>query len=140
MDSKSVAMSLLKELEGCKLKSYKDIKGIYTIGYGATGSDIDAYTVWTQAEADLALEQRVDVLRRLILNRAVPILTANQLAALVCLVYNIGITAFYGSKLLKAINLRQDPSELWMQWDHVLGQESKGLRKRRETELTLYKS
>lgn len=38
--------------EGCRLEAYQDTLGVWTIGYGCTGDDIAAGTVWTQSEAD----------------------------------------------------------------------------------------
>lgn len=52
----------LKLDEGCKLKAYPDpLSGGYpfTIGWGHAGLGIGPDTVWTQAQADLALKRRI---------------------------------------------------------------------------------
>lgn len=50
-------ISLVKSSEGCKLESYLDSDGIWTIGWGATGPEIGRGLVWTQEQADARLEQ-----------------------------------------------------------------------------------
>ena len=55
-----IALPLIKEFEGCKLKAYRDQRGIWTCGWGATGPEITAKTTWTQEQADARLVKDVD--------------------------------------------------------------------------------
>lgn len=49
---------LVKQEEGCRLKAYRDSLGLWTIGWGHLLDQAVDYTglVWTQAQADEALE------------------------------------------------------------------------------------
>jgi lysozyme len=51
-------LDLIKREEGCKLNAYRDTRGLWTIGYGhLLDQSVDyADLVWTQAQADEALE------------------------------------------------------------------------------------
>ena len=44
--------------EGCRLTAYRDTRGIWTIGFGCTGSDITEGCTWTQAQADAEFARR----------------------------------------------------------------------------------
>lgn len=52
-------MDLRKQLqgfEGCKLKAYQDTVGVWTIGYGHTGSEVCEGLEWTQDQAETQLD------------------------------------------------------------------------------------
>ena len=92
-------LSLIKKWEGCKLKAYQDGGGVWTIGYGTTfypqdGSKVKEGDTCTQGQADNWLQIHVNNLVFEILHLVKPTLNENQLGALVCFVYNIGIDAF----------------------------------------------
>ena len=102
-------LSLIKKWEGCKLKAYQDGGGVWTIGYGTTfypqdGSKVKEGDTCTQGQADNWLQIHVNNLVVEILHLVKPLLTENQLGALVCFVYNIGIDAFKKSTMLKLLN------------------------------------
>ena len=135
---------MIKFYEGCKLKAYKDLKGIITIGYGTTGTiegvPINPDTVITQQQAEDALMERLEAFTGILSHCVKPVLSQNELDALCCLIYNVGITNFRGSKLLKAINLRDEAAikANWLDWDHVGGQVVAGLTARRQAEYNLF--
>jgi lysozyme len=52
-------LNLLKQLEGRRLNAYQDQAGIWTIGYGHTGPEVNAGLVWSQAQADATLQAGV---------------------------------------------------------------------------------
>jgi lysozyme len=52
-------LAQLKRDEGCRLNAYQDEGGVWTIGYGCTGKGIGPGLVWTQAQADAELLERV---------------------------------------------------------------------------------
>tara|TARA_R100000742_G_C4278540_1_gene101513 strand:- start:663 stop:1346 length:684 start_codon:yes stop_codon:yes gene_type:complete len=64
-------IELLKELEGKKLKAYKDSNGVLTIGYGhtdATGTfDFDKGTEITEEEAEEILRKDLDAANKIVL-------------------------------------------------------------------------
>jgi len=53
-----------KSEESCRLRAYQDSLGIWTIGWGTTGSGISAGTVWTQSQADTAFATRYALAQR----------------------------------------------------------------------------
>lgn len=47
----------LRRHEGCRLSAYKDSVGVWTVGYGHTGSDVKPGLQINQGEADYLLEK-----------------------------------------------------------------------------------
>lgn len=92
-------LALIKKFEGCKLTAYKDLKGIWTIGYGLTnacksitGLTIKSGTKITQAQAEKFLQQVLDA-------KYIPLVAKydskyhfnqNQIDSLTSFAYNIG--------------------------------------------------
>lgn len=100
----AAGLSHVKTWEGCSLKAYRDVAGVWTIGYGSTGKHVKPGMVITQAQADeLLKEDLARFERRVELAVKVP-LTDNQFAALVSFAFNVGEGAFQGSTLLKRLN------------------------------------
>lgn len=130
-------MALLKSFEKCKLQSYKDQGGIYTVGWGHTGPEVTEGMIYTQQQADAQLQKDLEHFYFLdhYLSEAV---NENQYSALVCLAYNIGLGAIRISTLLKKINNGDAPDKEWMKWNLVHGVVSAGLTNRRKAELELY--
>lgn len=140
------AKELLKRLEACKLEAYPDEAGVWTIGYGHTG-DVHAGMVWTQAQADAALDADLAprVLRLQHMLAGVPPLSDNRFSALVIFVFNVGLIAFAGSTAFRDIyNGRLDdvPAALAL-WNKIHDRSgvpvvSPGLVKRRAAEAELW--
>ncbi len=93
--------------EGERLKAYKDVKGILTIGVGHTGPDVTEGLVITKEHShdlfmfDVAWAEDC-------VNESVTVpLSTNQFDALVSFVFNIGQGAFKRSTLLHYLNLGQ---------------------------------
>ena len=102
-------LTLIKNFEGLRLSAYKDVAGVWTIGYGSTryhdGKTIkpgDELTDESQADALLAntLGQYVDAVNNYVHVQ----LTQNQFDALVSFTYNEGTGALKYSTLLKKLN------------------------------------
>jgi len=96
-------LALIKQWEGCRLTSYKDVAGIWTIGYGHTRTAKQNQTI-SQVDADnllmLDLEEFQDAVSRLVKVG----LTDNQYGALVSFAFNVGAGAFERSTLLRKLN------------------------------------
>jgi lysozyme len=133
-----VLINLIKEFEGCKLKSYKCPAGVWTVGYGATGKGINKDTVWAQEQANEQLHDRaLDVLHEAI--RLSPILlheTIERQAAIADFIYNCGGDAYKHSTLKKRVDAtdwKNAKVEL-MRWTKANGKVLPGLVKRRNKE------
>lgn len=133
------AVSLISEFEGCKLKAYKDIVGVWTIGWGSTDGVSAGQTI-TQVEADTRrdavisrLEQEIRVLVRAPLND-------NQLGALISFSYNLGIGSLKSSTLLKRINQGdlKSAADEFLKWSYAGGKTVIGLVRRRKAERQLF--
>lgn len=96
---KAVEMIALEE--DCRLKAYLDDAGVPTCGWGET-EGVTLGMVWTQDYADERLRQALFKWTSTVtgLLKAVPT-TENQLAAMLCFSYNIGLGAFTRSTMLK---------------------------------------
>lgn len=137
-------IDLIKQWEGCKLKSYKDVAGVWTVGYGLTSRagfiEVGPDTVLTQAEADYYLEKVVGDFA----SKIKPMITApineNEFAAFVSLAYNIGVGAFKRSSALKRFNDGQKDrvTEAIRMWKKAGGKTVQGLVNRREAEVALF--
>ncbi len=134
------AIDLIKRFEGCKLDSYQDPKGIWTIGYGQTGPNIGPGLKITTKEAEDLLVNHLARLQEQLSHLVTAPLKQNQFDALTSLVYNIGITKFSYSTLLKKLNRKEYDSAAAeiLRWDHIDGVESPGLLVRRSAEYSLF--
>lgn len=152
-----LAIGLIKQFEGCKLTAYQDQAAVWTIGWGTTAptvlSFLDKVTytlpaqgvVWTQDQADRALEEAVEMVASGVLSvlQAVPThLSDNQLAALLDFVYNLGIGNFERSGVLRALKIGNFPAaaDNLLLWDKIGPYTSPGLTRRREAERALFLS
>ena len=138
----SAGLALVKQFEGLRLTAYRDIAGIWTIGYGHTGGVYSGDTI-SQEEADWLLAQDLASSENWVASRT-DTSTDNQFAAMVSLSYNIGGTNFLGSSVRRHHNEGnyQAAADSFLLWDkaHVDGQlvVVQGLLNRRNAERTLY--
>ncbi|MGF7466533.1 lysozyme [Alcaligenes nematophilus] len=128
-------LAILQYFESCRLEAYWDANGkVWTIGWGDTGPDVVKGLRITQAEADERLRRRLarefvpGVLKAL--TRPA---TQAQLDAMVDLAYNIGVSAFQGSALLRLFNAGDQvgAAEQFPRWNKSGGKVLLGLRRRR---------
>lgn len=138
-------VDLIKSFEGCRLKSYQDSVGIWTIGYGCitypTGVKVREGEKCTQEEAEFFLKYEISLKSGPVSSMVTVPITQNQFDALVSFAYNCGVGALRKSTLLKKVNANpNDPSiELeFMKWTKAGGKELNGLKKRRQAESDLY--
>lgn len=141
MEFSKNGLNFLISLEGLKLNAYKDSKGIPTIGIGNTyypnGNKVKLGDTLTKDEAiELCLtiinKDFAPTINSLIKSE----LTQNQFDALICIAYNIGITAFKNSSLLKAVNTTPNSREIieyrFCQWRYCNGKPILLSRRRKE--------
>lgn len=140
MPSLAAAAALIKEFEGCKLQSYQDTGRVWTIGYGATGPDVDENTTWTQAQADDRLASDLANAFGAVHAHIAIALNENQQTALASFVFNLGETQFAKSTLLKKINAGDQIGAAleFTKWHFDNKKPIKGLLRRRLTEAALF--
>jgi lysozyme len=133
-------LKLTESFEACRFIAYRDIKGVWTIGWGHTGPDVHPGMVITEAEADLLLAKDVQTAVDAV-NRLVTVdITQAEFDALVDFTFNIGVRALTSSTLLRALNAGdfQAAADRFDEWDHAGGQVIAGLLRRRQAETEMF--
>lgn len=145
---------LIAGFEAFKANPYLDIAGIPTIGYGSThyedGQPVHITDPSITEPRALKMLQKDCLKCELSINRLVSgtvALTQNQVDALIAFMYNVGITGFATSTILKTINtsrIANVTEDMFTRWDKVhdpkTGElhDSLGLLNRRRTEYALF--
>ena len=100
-------ISLIQRFEGCRLTPYRDIAGVWTVGYGhtATAASLAATGITlSQGEATELLRRDLRTTEAAVNAATEDVeLSQSQFDALVSLTFNIGVTAFRESTLLKRL-------------------------------------
>ncbi len=137
-------LSLVKSFEGCELVGYPD-PGTggkpYTIGYGHTGPEVRLGQRISQDEADELLRKDLERFERGVVSTIGDTPTSDdQFSAFVCLAFNIGLSAFAGSTVLKRHKLgnHMGSANAFLMWKRAGNQILRGLIRRREAERRLY--
>lgn len=136
MNVSAAGMKMIQSLEGLELKAYKDIVGVWTIGYGHTGPDVRPGMVITKGQADELMRCDLDKFRYAVGESVNTAPTQNQFDAMVSLAYNIGAEAFKDSTLLRKFNKGdvQGAADQFPRWNKAGGKEVGGLTHRRHKE------
>lgn len=133
-------LALIKRWEGLRLEAYQDVGGVWTIGYGSTGSHVHAGLNITEAGAEALLLADLERFEAAV-DRLVKVpLSDNQFAACVSLAFNIGEGAFAKSTLLNVLNQGRydDVPAQFMRWNKVGKKVVDGLTNRRAAECGLW--
>jgi lysozyme len=123
--------------EGCRLTAYPD-NGACSIGYGHRG--VPEGTIWTQEQAEAALDADLGHACGVIADAVMVDLTQGQIDALADFIFNEGEGRFKGSTLLRVLNFGEYarvPDEL-RRWKYAAGVVNQGLQARREGEVVLW--
>lgn len=128
-------LAILQYFESCRLEAYWDADGkVWTIGWGDTGPDVVKGLRITQAEADERLQRRLarEFVPGVLAALTRPV-TQAQLDGMVDLAYNIGVSAFQGSTLVRLFNAGDvgGAAEQFPRWNKSGGKVLLGLRRRR---------
>ncbi|MFA6064032.1 MAG: lysozyme [Gallionella sp.] len=135
-------IELLKKFEGCRLHSYKDEAGIWTLGWGETAG-IKEGMQWTQEQADSMLRRRAAWFLAETL-RACPQLIHEPFtrqAACGSLCYNIGTGAWQNVCSVRRLTARREyaaAAEAFKRWNKAGGKVSRILTLRRGVECLEY--
>lgn len=121
--------------------SYKCSGGKNTIGWGHVIQPTDnVKQPITEEQATELLMKDIKIAEDIVNKRVTVLLTQNQFDALVCFVFNIGVTNFIKSTLLKVLNdglLDKLPTQ-FMRWVYSNKVFVKGLENRRKAEVNLW--
>lgn len=142
MNLSDAGLALIEGFEGLSLSAYPD-PGTggepWTIGYGHTGG-VKRGDVCTldQAKAWLAIDTQAAV-RGVERALKVPV-TQNQFDACVSLAYNVGVSNFRTSTLLKLLNAGkvQAAADEFLRWNRAAGKVMAGLTNRRAKERAFF--
>lgn len=136
-------IDFIKKQEGEKLKAYLDSVGVWTIGVGHTKTAQKGMTITSKESAEL-LDIDLDEAENAVNTFVKSSLNQNQFDALVSLVFNIGVSAFKQSSLVRYLNVKdyKEAASRFLQWNkgRVRGVliEITGLTNRRKREKALF--
>ena len=140
MKINSAGLELVKSFEGCQLKAYKCPAGVWTIGYGHTGS-VDGKAIGegmkiTQAKADSLLKADMSAFEKKVekYNNTYHF-NENQFSALVSFAFNIGSIDQLTAKGTRTI---EQISEKILLYNKAAGKVLNGLVRRRKAEQKLF--
>jgi lysozyme len=135
----SAGIELIKRSEGCRLQSYDDGFGTWTIGYGRTAGVRPGQHI-TQQEAERMLAEDLAAFGGQVAALCTLTPNPNQLGALTSLAYNIGVDNFHKSTVLKRHNAGHpaEAAEAFKMWNKAAGHVVPGLVRRRSEEAALY--
>jgi lysozyme len=130
-------ISLIKSFEGCVLKAYLCPASVWTIGYGHTGPEVKKGLVWTQSQADEALQKDASRFESAVNTALKYPVSQNQFDAMVSLAFNIGTAAFSASTLVKKFNSGDiaGAAQQFVVWNKAAGKFNSGLLMRRASEM-----
>ena len=142
MKISQVGIDLIKDFEGCYLEAYADIVGVWTVGYGSTGTDICKGLRITAQDAENRLRRHLEKNEAAIERMVTVPLTQGEFDALCSFCYNLGDGALQNSTLLKLLNQSDydGAAGQFERWNKAGGKEVAGLTRRRQAERRLFET
>jgi lysozyme len=133
-------IDLVKLSEGCKLTSYQDSVGVWTIGFGSTGADVVQEMTITEEQAVDRLKHDLQHAEKMVKTFVTVELTQHQYDALVDFCFNCGAGNLQHSTLLKLINQGnfEAAHHEFEKWNIAGGRVLAGLTTRRLNEEKLF--
>lgn len=140
MKTNQAGIDLIKSFEALRLTAYKDGGGVWTIGWGHTETAHKGMTI-LKAEAEELFRQDLRNVEEAVDRLVETDVNANEYAALVSLVFNIGAKAFAGSALLRKLNIgnTEGAASEFRRWNKDNGKVVAGLVRRRTAEEALFR-
>ena len=135
----AAGIKFLKDAEGVKLRAYKDSGGVWTIGVGHIAG-VKRGQVITEEEAEEFLAEDLEDAEAGVDDAVTAALNQNQFNALVSLAFNIGVSAFARSTLVRKLNAgdNQGAADQFLRWNKDNGATVPGLTNRRRKERALF--
>ena len=122
MKTSQEGINAIKKREGLRLKSYQDQAGVWTIGYGHTSPMITEGMKITKATAENYLKSDVRRFEDAITEAVRVGLSQHRFDTLVSFAFNVGVSAFKGSTLVRELNrgnYENVPHQL-MRWNKIM--------------------
>lgn len=141
MELSAAGLELIERSEGFRGKTYFDMAGFPTIGYGHRLDPPESFPDGVcEAEAEVLLRWDVRKAEQEVTRLVKAPLNQGQFDALVDFVFNLGAGRLASSTLLLELNAGkyQSAGEELLRWDHADGREVGALRARREAEYKLW--
>jgi lysozyme len=134
-------LTLTREFEGLRLEAYQDCAGVWTIGYGHTGTDVVAGRNVSELEAEALLRGDISTAVACVNRVVTAAIQQNHFDALVDFCFNVGVQAFTGSSLLRDLNQGrfEEAATQFGLWVHAGGKAVPGLAKRRAAETAMFR-
>lgn len=139
MKASQDCINLLHEYEGFRARAYRDVVGVWTIGYGFTKGVKPGDTI-TRAEAEIRLRRELVEYERGVMRATKGKATQAQFDALVSFAFNVGVKGMAGSTVIKRHNDgdHQAAARAFSLWNKAGGKVWPGLTRRRAAEAALY--
>jgi lysozyme len=137
----AAGLDLLKKSEGFRERSYTDLAGFQTIGFGHRLTPGESYPNGiTQLQAESILSADLALAENTVTKLVKVPLTQGQFDALVDFVFNLGAGRLASSTLLAYLNSGKYDAAAWqlLAWDHAGNREIAALKLRREAEFRLW--
>lgn len=136
MQTGQAGIDLIKQHEGCYLAAYKCPAGVWTIGYGHTGSDVKQGLTITQAKAEQLLKSDLAKFERhVMLFDSKYHWNQNEFNALVSFAFNVGnINQLTANKTRTKAQIAQ----AILSYNKANGKVLAGLTRRRQAERQLF--
>jgi lysozyme len=133
-------LALTEQFEGCRLTAYQDQVGVWTIGYGHTGSEVCTGMTISLEQAEALLAKDVSSAASCVNDVVSVDITQEEFDALVDFVFNLGAGAFRQSTLLRLLNAGEFAAAAaqFGLWDRAGGAVVAGLLRRRQAETSLF--
>ena len=135
---------LARRLPDGRVQAYPDpaTKGHpWTIGWGATGPDINPGTIWTMKQCEDALDHHIEYFSQELIRQSPTMQTAlpKRIAAVISWIYNLGPRNYQISTFKKRINAGDwhGAAEECTKWNKAAGRVLPGLTRRRAAEAAL---
>ena len=135
-------LGLLKGCEGCSLTSYQDQGGVWTIGYGSTIGVLPNMKITAEAAESRLLADLKPIYKAIDTLVTYKPLSQNKADALIIFIFNVGISAFSRSTLLKMLNAGnlKGAGEQFLRWNRIGSVVNAGLTNRRNLEKHLFEA
>jgi len=132
-------IDLIKSFEGLRLAAYQDSVGVWTIGYGHTGTARPGQRI-TEQQAEALLREDVASFEQCVMRAVKAPLDQHQFDALVSFAFNLGCGALSRSTLLKKLNGLDysGAADEIPRWNRAGGNVLRGLVRRRAAERDLF--